>query len=301
MSGFRTVVIESPCKVTYKDGFMVVRGDDLRLVHLSELHTLILDTTMVTVTGYLLCELVKAKVNLVFCDEKRQPAGQIMPFYGSHDSAGRVAEQAVWPEKRKAFLWQQIIRQKIIHQATLLKKVDPTAAAQIASFATSVEPGDPTNREGHAAKMYFRRIFGPGFQRDIKSDRNAALNYGYSLLLSSFNKEIVSRGYTTQLGIHHRNMYNHFNLGSDLMESFRYLIDRMVLEKGDICFDKSYKYALLELLGLPVRYGGQEVVMTTAIARTVRNATEYLGGRIDWTEDMLFHGEDADNAADCDV
>ena len=46
MAGFRTVVIQSPCKLTYKDGFLIIRGDEVRTVHISELHTLILDTTM---------------------------------------------------------------------------------------------------------------------------------------------------------------------------------------------------------------------------------------------------------------
>lgn len=58
MAGFRTVVIQSPCKLTYKDGFLIIRGDEVRTVHISELHTLILDTTMVTLTGYLICELM---------------------------------------------------------------------------------------------------------------------------------------------------------------------------------------------------------------------------------------------------
>ena len=36
MAGFRTVVIQSPCKLTYKDGFLIIRGDEVRTVHISE-------------------------------------------------------------------------------------------------------------------------------------------------------------------------------------------------------------------------------------------------------------------------
>lgn len=48
--GFRTVLIQSPCKLTYKDGFLILRGSTVRMVHLSEIHTLIIDSTMTSVT-----------------------------------------------------------------------------------------------------------------------------------------------------------------------------------------------------------------------------------------------------------
>ena len=44
-------------------------------------------------------------------------------------------------------------------------------------------------------------------ERDFQ-EINAALNYGYGILLSNFNKEIVADGYLTQLGIKHINEYN---------------------------------------------------------------------------------------------
>ena len=56
-----------------------------------------------------------------------------------------------------------------------------------------------------------------------------ALNYGYSIILSSFTREIVANGYITQLGLFHDNMFNQFNLASDLMEPFRPLVDKCVL------------------------------------------------------------------------
>lgn len=206
--GFRTVLIQSPCKLNYKDGFLILRGTDVRMIHISEIHTLIVDSTMTTVTGYLLCELMKGKVNVIFCDEARNPIGELHPCYGSYDSSGRVIEQTKWSEERKALLWQSIIRGKIRNQARLLRLSDPEGADMIDLFADQVLPGDETNREGHAAKVYFNRIFGPDFTRNMKSDRNAALNYGYALLLSAFNKEITSRGYITQLGVHHKNAMN---------------------------------------------------------------------------------------------
>ena len=67
------------------------------------------------------------------------------------------------------------------------------------------------------------------FSRTDENSINAALNYGYGIILSVFNREIVSNGYITQLGLFHDNMFNQFNLGSDLMEPFRPLVDRKVI------------------------------------------------------------------------
>ena len=285
-------MIQSPCKLTYKDGFLVIRGDEVNMVHLSEIHSLIIDSTMTTITGFLMCELMREKVSVIFCDEKRNPIGSVHPCYGAYDSAGRVAEQTKWAETRKELLWQSVIRQKIRHQAALLRPIDSCSAQMIDGYANEVTPGDSTNREGHAAKVYFNRIFGPAFTRGVKCDRNAALDYGYALLLSTFNKEITARGYITQLGIHHRNAMNDFNLSSDLMEPFRVLIDRVVLAQGERTFDREYKHQLLLILQEDLLYENQHMSTVTAIAKYVRNATEYLSGRIEWTEDKVIKLED---------
>lgn len=289
--GFRTILIQSPCKLNYKDGFLILRGNDIKMIHISEIHTLILDSTMTTVTGYLLCELMKEKVNVIFCDEARNPIGELHPCYGSHDSSGRVLEQTKWTEERKAALWQSLIRCKINNQSRLLRLKDQAASDLMDSFAKQLLPGDTTNREGHAAKVYFNRIFGPEFTRNVKNDRNAALNYGYAILLSTFNKEITARGYITQLGIHHRSALNDFNLASDLMEPFRGLVDRTVYFKDDIPFDKEYKYSLLDILNEDVQYENHNMTVTTAITKYVRNATDYLSGRTDWNESMVLNVE----------
>ena len=132
-------------------------------------------------------------------------------------------------------------------------------------YIKEVEPGDITNREGHAAKVYFNRIFGDGFSRADDNSINAALNYGYSILLSTFNREIVFNGYLTTLGIFHDNMFNQFNLSSDLMEVFRPIIDRCVIEMKPEVFGKEEKYQLVDLLNKTVIIDGRKQFLTKAI------------------------------------
>ena len=92
-------------------------------------------------------------------------------------------------------------------------------------YIKEIKFNDATNREGHAAKVYFNALFGMNFNRNADNAINAALNYGYSIILSAVNREVVSNGYLTQLGLFHDNMFNQFNLSCDIMEPLRILID----------------------------------------------------------------------------
>ena len=98
-----------------------------------------------------------------------------------------------------------------------------------------------------SAKVYFNALFGKKFTRNKVCDVNAALNYGYNVLLSTFNKEVVCNGYLTQLGIHHKNEFNEFNLSCDLMEPFRVIIDNFVYHNFDRKFDQQYKLDLVNI------------------------------------------------------
>ena len=128
-----------------------------------------------------------------------------------------------------------------------------------------VEFGDTTNREGHAAKVYFNALFGKDFTRTADNSINAALNYGYAIILSCFTREISANGYLTQLGLFHDNMFNQFNLASDFMEPFRTLIDRMVKERTPTSFEHEYKMYLLGILETEVRINDRYETVNNAI------------------------------------
>lgn len=258
MSGFRNIVISSPCKLQYKGGYMVVRReDDTAKVHLSEISSVVLQTNQVFVSAYLLSELAKAKVAFVVSDEKRDPIGQYLPLYGAHNTSKRIAEQLEWGEPIKKRVWQRIVRDKIEHQSDVLHaRAREEQGETLKSIVAEVRSGDTTNREGHAARLYFSSLFGPSFSRDDDTPLNAALNYGYAILLSSVNREIAARGYLTQAGICHRNEFNQFNLSCDFMEPFRPLVDRIVFDNFDGEFSKETKLLLVDMLNQGVAYRG---------------------------------------------
>ena len=263
---WRTVVIESQSKLDYKMGYMVIRSDITQKILLDEIYILIIANPAVAITGILLAALTEKKIKVIFCDTKRNPISELVPHHGSHDSASKIRAQMVWGNDIKSLVWQEIISEKIRKQAEFLYELDMDKQADMLSgYIGQIELADASNREGHAAKVYFNALFGMDFTRSADIPVNAALNYGYSLILSAFNREISANGYLTQLGIFHSNMFNHFNLSSDLMEPFRVLVDRIVYDMNPKEFDKKEKYTLLQMFDMKVVIDGQSQFLSNAI------------------------------------
>ena len=263
---WRTVVIESQSKLDYKMGYMVIRSDITQKILLDEIYILIIANPAVAITGILLAALTEKKIKVIFCDTKRNPISELVPHHGSHDSASKIRTQMVWGDDIKSLVWQEIISEKIRKQAEFLYELDMDKQADMLSgYIGQIELADASNREGHAAKVYFNALFGMDFTRSADIPVNAALNYGYSLILSAFNREISANGYLTQLGIFHSNMFNHFNLSSDLMEPFRVLVDRSVYDMNPKEFDKKEKYTLLQMFDMKVVIDGQSQFLSNAI------------------------------------
>ena len=226
---WRTVVIASRCKLDFKMGYMVVRGEDTKKVFLDEIAILLIENPAVSLTGCLLEALTEKKIKVIFCDSKRSPAAEMVPYYNCYDCSRKIKAQIAWSEDLKGAVWADIVAEKIRKQSDVLLEWQKLREVELLrQYLPQIQPHDATNREGHAAKVYFNALFGMDFTRSEENSINAALNYGYRILLSAFNREIVAQGYLTQLGIFHDNMFNPFNLSCDLMEPFRILIDKQV-------------------------------------------------------------------------
>ena len=229
-------------------------------------------TTAVSLTAYLLTEITERKIKIIFCDNQHNPTAELVPMYGHYISSGKIRQQIKWGDQIKSEVWQAITHRKILNQANVLRKIGQDERAKMLDgFADEVAPGDATNREGHAAKVYFNSLFGMDFYRNSSDVRNAVLNYGYSILLSCFNREIAASGYLTQLGLWHDNASNPFNLGSDLMETFRPIIDYFTYTCDYTEFAKEEKLSVVNLLNMRVRINGAEQYLNNAIGVYVRS------------------------------
>ncbi len=221
---WRMVVISNPCKMDLKLNQMVVRTDTVVKINISELSTVIIEHTAVSITACLLVELIKRKVKVIFCDEKHNPFSELMGYYGCHDTTARIRSQIAWNIDTKQAVWTCIVAEKIRKQRDNLLRISNQGALLLDKYIDEIRINDDTNREGHAAKVYFNAMFGMDYNRGKEVPVNAALNYGYAIMLAAVNREISAGGYLTQLGIFHDNVYNQFNFGSDLMEPLRPVI-----------------------------------------------------------------------------
>lgn len=262
---WRIIVISKRAKLDLQLGKMVVRSDEITKIVLSEISTIIIESTAVSITASLISELAKRKIKVIFCDEKRNPSCELVNYYGSHDTSNKIRKQIAWKQQTKEAIWTEIVTDKIRKQKDLLELLRRKESALLDTYLKEITWNDGTNREGHAAKVYFNSLFGLDFTRTEDSLINAALNYGYSVLMSAFAREIVASGYLTQLGIFHDNMFNQFNLASDLMEPFRILIDREVLMMTLEVFQHSEKMQLVNVLNHEVRIDGKVQYVNNAI------------------------------------
>ena len=273
--GFRTVIVNSRAKLEFRLNFMIVRGENEKHIFIDEINTLIVQSTAVSLTAALLSELIRSGVKVIFCDEKFNPCSELIPYYGAHNTSKRYKIQMQWRDETKDEIWRLIIAQKITNQKNYLQKRGFSAEAElIGSYIPDILPGDTTNREGHSAKVYFNCLMPCGVSRRDGGFLNGCLNYGYAVLLSCFNREIVASGYLTQFGIWHDNEFNQFNLSSDLMEPFRTIVDEVAfsLPEGD----KEFKRKMANILNFQISIDGKTTTLDLAVRTYVRSVLNAL-------------------------
>lgn len=273
--GFRTVIIKNRAKLETRLNSLIIRGEQEKKIFINEINTLIIQSTAVSLTASLLCELAKNNVKVIFCDERHNPQSELISYYGAHNTSKRYKTQFLWDCETKAKIWKIIIQKKIEEQASHLQDCGFfEQATLLRSYVTEVVDNDLTNREGHAAKVYFNCLLGMGNSRKDDSFINACLNYGYAVLTSAFNREIVASGYLTQIGIWHDNEFNQFNLACDLIEPFRVVVDKTAfsIENGD----KDFKKKMANVLNYTTVINGKSTTLDLAIRQFTKSVFHAL-------------------------
>ena len=275
--GWRTVVVNTHSKLSYKNNHLIFKdASRTELIHLSEVDILLLETTDIVLSTMLIKRLVDENILVIFCDDKRLPTAYLMPYYGRHDSSVQLSRQITWNEDTKAQVWTSIIAQKILNQAFYLGSCGFLEKSQsVIDLYHGLDLFDPSNREGHAARIYFNTLFGNDFSREQDNDVNAALDYGYTLILSMFAREIVLSGCMTQFGLKHANQFNQFNLASDIMEPFRPIIDRIVYENRSSSFVK-IKRELFTVFSDTFHYNDKDMYLSNIVSDYTKKVIQSL-------------------------
>ncbi len=232
-----TLVLSSPCYVSKNlDQLLLAKpnsslGKEEKASRSpSDLAVIIIENPQCTITLGALQLITEHKIVLIICDEKHLPSGIMLPFVG-HTLQGK--HQKVQLEKigkQSGKLWQQVVSAKITNQL-LVGESRNWKNLRIERLAQTVQIMDKGNHEAQASRLYFEAVFPEDFIRNVDGGyENILLNYGYSLLRAAMARALVGAGLMLNPGVFHKNQYNPFPLADDMMEPYRPLIDRIVLE-----------------------------------------------------------------------
>ena len=277
--GWRSVIITQHAKLTYSMQMMIVQTrDGINQIPIEDINLLLVSTTQAVITSALISKLAQNQTKVIFVDEKGNPIVETAVYYPGTRNMAKLTQQFNWDDHLKEVLWTKIVSQKIKNQIAVLANYQLNKD-EVQSELDQLEINDESNREAIAARKYFMLLFDKNFVRRDTSAINAALDYGYAILLSSFNREIAMNGYLTYFGIHHCSQENQFNLASDLMEPFRPFIDYWVKAHERIKeLTPDIKYGLVELLSLEIKFNGKKTLLTNAITVYVRECLKFLSG-----------------------
>jgi CRISPR-associated endonuclease Cas1 len=135
---------------------------------------------------------------------------------------------------------REIAFTKIINQYRQLKKRN-ISVPQLTDIANSLAECDNIEairgKEGYAAKTYFQHFrtlvepfpFESRTYHPPQGPVNVLLSLGYSIIYRRFSEALRANGIDPFCGIFHQGRGNHEALASDLVECYRFLIDRIVL------------------------------------------------------------------------
>lgn len=269
----------------YLDNLKVeVHGTDI-LFPISDIQILVIDNYQSNLSVPLINKLTDNNVCTIICGIDHLPKSYILPMNGHFASSGNLMKQIQWDAERKMKLHAVIVKYKILNQIEILKTNDKNfdAVQKLYEYADHIQLDDKSNREGLAAKVYFRALFGDDFIRFEEDVVNAGLNYGYAIFRSLITSIIVAKGYIANLGIFHKGKQNMFNMSDDVIEVFRPIVDNYVYQEmmEDILFKQSHRENLIQLTNKRIIIDSRKQTIANAISIYLDSLFNYLDGESD--------------------
>ena len=279
--GWRTLFIEESDNLSlYLDNIKVVRGANELFFPLSDISVLLVDNTKTQLTIKLINACSSSNIPIISCGDDHHPIAILLPFFGHFESAKIQNEQLLWTKEMKDIVWQNVIKAKISKQLFVLQRNKPKSEAieYLSAYVNGVESGDSTNREGLAAKAYFRSMFGNDFARNEDNVINASLNYGYSVMRAIIAKVVVSKGLNPLFGIFHKGTTNSFNLVDDILEIYRPIIDDFVFKNfiNEKIFKREHRLKVLTLINEKIEIQHQKQTLIHSIEIIVDDLINYF-------------------------
>lgn len=238
------------------EGFVVTNQDGRQRVPLDGITSIqIHKGAQITSDAVLLA--IEREIDIVFVDRAGKPMGRVWsPKYGSISSIRKG--QVAYSQSPAAVSWiKDMICDKIEHQQAVLLMFSPDdepssrlidkSIARLEEYKTKIKGLEaksvyeigPTLRgwEGQSSRIYFDAVniflpkeyrFDKRTQNPAMDIANAMLNYGYGMLYSKIEAELIKAGIDPYVGIMHRDEYSRPVLVYDVIEQYRMWVDYVV-------------------------------------------------------------------------
>lgn len=257
---------------------MVIESKDKQVkktVPIEDIGFVVLENQQIIATMPLLSALNDNNVVTIFCDKSHQPNALLQPLESHSTHSEILAAQIECSVPLKKQLWKKTVEMKIQNQAALLAKLGKKNENKLYQLSKNVKSGDPDNREGQAARLFWNSLFDDiDFQRErFGAQPNSFLNYGYAILRAAVARSLVGSGLLCAIGIHHHNKYNAFCLADDVIEPFRPFVDEIVYAHHkqfpeELELSKEIKQKLLKVLTIDTSFDGMKTPLMHALSRT---------------------------------
>ncbi|MBQ0057972.1 MAG: type II CRISPR-associated endonuclease Cas1 [Bacteroidales bacterium] len=272
-----------------------IKQEFVRTIPIEDIGMIVIDNNRITLTSGLISALLDNNSSIVTCDNHSMPTGLMLPLSCNTIQNERFRAQLNSSLPLKKQLWQQTIMQKIANQTAVLIHNTTTECGCMKAWSKEVRSGDPDNLEARAAAYYWKNLFPsePYFTRNRDGDYpNNLLNYGYAILRAVVARSLVGSGLLPTLGIHHQNRYNAYCLADDIMEPYRPIVDKLVIDimrkyPNQRELNKQIKAEFLTIPTLDVIIKGKRSPLMIAASQTSASLAKCFEGelrKIDYPE-----------------
>lgn len=276
--GFRTLEISKPSEVHVNYGQLIIKQENNEYsIPLEDLECLICSGPNIRLSTMALSRITGKGIGVLIIDETFKPSAIVNQYTGNSRQSHIMHAQIKLSDRKKALLWNRIIKQKLQNQNDALKIMGYSNKDYLFKEINDCSIGNEEICESIGAKKYFY-VYQGGVKRRMESPINSRLNYGYAVVRNAIIRCLIVHGFHPTIGINHSSQLNPFNLADDLIEPLRPMIDIVadsILDE-EIHLSKNVRKKMANSLFCKVKMSDSEIILLYAIDKMVKSLRDFL-------------------------